>query len=490
MTGDMEAPSYMRPRTYETQTGAPERALLVSLVTDETRRNGSDPELSLQELVQLAETAGVEVVDTRMQNREVPDSKWFVGKGKALELKELAMQHGITTAIFDQELSGAQVRNLEETLDVKIIDRTQLILDIFAGRAKTREGILQVELAQLTYLLPRLSGQGKNLSRLGGGIGTRGPGETKLETDRRHIRRRISELKRQLESVTATRNLHRERRRKTGAVQIALVGYTNAGKSTLLRQLTSADVLAEDKLFATLDPTSRTLKLPSGKEVLLTDTVGFIQNLPHDLVAAFRATLEEANEADLLVHVMDASSPMRDRQREVVEQVLGELGAAGKSRLYVYNKIDACPASSLELLPGDADTLRVSAFNEGDMRMLLRRLEDKLLGGVCELRLPASRGDLAALAYRVGEVLTQDTEDDWLLLTVRLNPADMEKFGRPLEPYRTNRAAEGGALRAGGTGAASDSQDVAFASDEFGMMDHATYATNAETEMEYTTEDE
>ncbi|WP_051318000.1 GTPase HflX [Cohnella thermotolerans] len=426
----------MRPTSYETEANLRERALLVSLVTDETRRSGVDPQLSLDELIQLAETAGVEVVETRMQNKDVPDAKWFVGKGKALELKELIAERGITTAIFDQELSGAQVRNLEEALDAKIIDRTQLILDIFAGRAKTKEGILQVELAQLTYLLPRLSGQGKNLSRLGGGIGTRGPGETKLETDRRHIRRRIGELKRQLESVAAHRGLHRERRRKAGVVQVALVGYTNAGKSTLLRQLTAADVLAEDKLFATLDPTSRTLKLPSGKEVLLTDTVGFIQHLPHDLVAAFRATLEEANEADLLLHVTDASSPMRDRQREVVEQVLTELGAAGKPKLLVYNKIDACSAASMALLPGGPDTVRVSAFSEHDMNHLLHRIEDKLLGAVCRLRIPASRGDLAALAYRVGDVMQQETEEDWLVLTIRPNPADMEKYGHSLEPYR------------------------------------------------------
>ncbi|MBB6638332.1 GTPase HflX [Cohnella thailandensis] len=428
----------MRGYTYDTGAEIQERALLVSLVTDETRRSGADPQQSLEELVQLAETAGVEVAGTVMQNRDVPDTKWFVGKGKAMELKEIVLGQELTTVIFDQELSGAQVRNLEEALDAKIIDRTQLILDIFAGRAKTREGILQVELAQLTYLLPRLSGQGKNLSRLGGGIGTRGPGETKLETDRRHIRNRISELKRQLEGVLAHRNLHRERRRKTGAVQIALVGYTNAGKSTLLRQLTKADVLAENKLFATLDPTSRQLKLPSGKEVMLTDTVGFIQNLPHDLVAAFRATLEEANEADLLLHVMDASSPMRDRQREVVEEVLGELGASGKPTLMVYNKIDICSPADLGLLSGGPDAMRVSAFDPNDMERLLQRIEDKLLGSVADLRIPASRGDLAALAYRVGDVISQETEDDWLLLTVRLNENDMGKWGRPLMPYFTD----------------------------------------------------
>jgi GTP-binding protein HflX len=426
----------MRPSTYETGAGEKEKALLVSLVTDEVKRSGADPVHSMEELASLADTAGVDVIDTMMQNLDVPDKKYFVGKGKAQEIRALAEATGSTTAIFDQELSGAQVRNLEETLDMKIIDRTQLILDIFAGRAKTREGILQVELAQLSYLLPRLSGHGKNLSRLGGGIGTRGPGETKLETDRRHIRDRITELKRQLDAVTAHRNLHRERRRKAGAVQVALVGYTNAGKSTLLRQLTQADVLAEDKLFATLDPTSRNLILPSGKEIILTDTVGFIQNLPHDLVAAFRATLEEAAEADLLLHVVDTSSPMRERQRKVVEEVLQELGAGGKPTLIVYNKIDLSTAAVLSMLTGGTDTIRVNSFSEKDMAHLREAIEDKILGDVAQFRVPASRGDLAALAYRVGEVIQQETEEDWLLLTVRLNPSDMEKSGRVLESYR------------------------------------------------------
>jgi GTP-binding protein HflX len=426
----------MRQSTYDITSGEREKVLLVSLITDKVKRSGSNPQHSVEELAALAETAGVEVIDTIMQNLDVPDKKYFVGKGKAQEIRELAEQTGATTAIFDQELSGAQVRNLEETLDMKIIDRTQLILDIFAGRAKTREGILQVELAQLSYLLPRLSGQGKNLSRLGGGIGTRGPGETKLETDRRHIRDRITELKRQLETVMAHRTLHRERRRKAGVVQVALVGYTNAGKSTLLRQLTEADVLAEDKLFATLDPTSRNLVLPSGKEIILTDTVGFIQNLPHDLVAAFRATLEEAGEADLLLHVVDSSSQMRERQQQVVDEVLQELGAGGKPTLTVFNKIDLCSANALSLLAGGPDTIRVNSFIERDMTRLREAIEDRILGDVAQFRIPASRGDLAALVYRVGEVTEQDTEDDWLLLTVRLNPADMAKAGHVLQEFR------------------------------------------------------
>ncbi|OXS61031.1 GTPase HflX [Cohnella sp. CIP 111063] len=426
----------MRQSAYETEAAGRERALLVSLVTDEVKRSGADPEHSLEELASLAETAGVEVIGSVMQNLDSPDNKYYVGKGKAQEIRDIAIRDGATTAIFDQELTGAQVRNLEETLDLKIIDRTQLILDIFAGRAKTREGILQVELAQLTYLLPRLSGHGKNLSRLGGGIGTRGPGETKLETDRRHIRRRITELKRQLEAVTAHRNLHRERRRKVGAVQVALVGYTNAGKSSLLRQLTNADVLAENKLFATLDPTSRSLELPSGKTVVLTDTVGFIQNLPHDLVAAFRATLEEAAQADLLLHVVDSSSPMRERQMSVVEEVLRELGAGGKPTLTVFNKIDLLTEQSDRALAGGKDAIRVSAYDEQDMARLRAAVEDRILGEIARFRIPASRGDLTSLAYRVGEVTGQETDEEHLLLSVRLNPADMERAGRELEEYR------------------------------------------------------
>jgi GTP-binding protein HflX len=239
-----------------------------------------------------------------------------------------------------------------------------------------------------------------------------------------------------LETVTAHRTLHRERRRKAGVVQVALVGYTNAGTSTLLRQLTEADVLAEDKLFATLDPTSRNLVLPSGKEIILTDTVGFIQNLPHDLVAAFRATLEEAGEADLLLHVVDSSSPMRERQQQVVDEVLQELGAGGKPTLTVFNKIDLCSANALSLLAGGPDTIRVNSFIERDMTRLREAIEDRILGDVAQFRIPASRGDLAALVYRVGEVTEQDTEDDWLLLTVRLNPADMAKAGHVLQEFR------------------------------------------------------
>ncbi|SFI32045.1 GTP-binding protein HflX [Paenibacillus sp. UNC496MF] len=426
----------MRPTTYDTDTDARERAVLVSLVTPDIKRGSGDPELSLRELVSLAETAGVEVLTSLTQNKEKVDTKWFIGKGKVEELRAAAEELGATTAIFDQELSGAQVRNLEEALDLKIIDRTQLILDIFAQRAKTREGIIQVELAQLSYLLPRLSGHGKNLSRLGGGIGTRGPGESKLETDRRHIRGRITDLKHTLEEVVRHRNLHRERRRKSGVQQVALVGYTNAGKSTLLRELTQADVYVENQLFATLDPTSRSWKLPSGKEVVLTDTVGFIQNLPHDLIAAFRATLEEVLEADLVLHVVDSASDMREEQMEVVQRILGELGAAGKPQVTVYNKIDLVGANGPQLVPANGpDTLAVSAFNPDDLERLRQTVQDKLTGDTRTFALPADRGDLIALAYRSGEVLEQTVDGETMLMRIQLNKLDYELHGHKLDGY-------------------------------------------------------
>lgn len=423
--------------TFDTNTNMIEKAILISLVTSKDKRKGGDPELSLQELVQLTETAGVEVLTTITQNKETVDSKWFIGKGKVQEVKALADELGATTAIFDQELSGAQVRNLEESLDLKIVDRTQLILDIFAGRAKTREGIIQVELAQLSYLLPRLSGQSKNLSRLGGGIGTRGPGETKLETDRRHIRDRIFDLKTVLDEVVRHRKLHRERRKKSGAIQVALVGYTNAGKSTLLRELTHADVYVENQLFATLDPTSRTLELPNGREIILTDTVGFIQNLPTDLVAAFRATLEEVCEADLVLHVIDSSSPMRDEQIAVVNKILGELGAADKPYIMVYNKKDMCVNNgSLADLPiTSGDNLVISAYDAGDLELLKQTVQDKLSGDVVVFNVPAERGDLIALAYRSGEVINQEVNEESLRLTVHVSKQEYEQHGHRLKQF-------------------------------------------------------
>jgi GTP-binding protein HflX len=413
-----------------------ERAILVSLLTGDASSRRHMLNASLEELRRLAETAGVQTVGNMVQNKDKADPKWFIGKGKVQELREQAEVLEADTVIFDQELSGPQVRNLEEALELKIIDRTQLILDIFAQRASTREGKLQVELAQLNYLLPRLSGHGKNLSRLGGGIGTRGPGETKLETDRRHIRRRIGELKTHLEEVVRHRKLHRERRKKVGIYQAALVGYTNAGKSTLLKQLTDADVYIENQLFATLDPTSKKMTLPNGKEVLVTDTVGFIQNLPHELVAAFRATLEEVCEADLILHVADSSSPMLAEQMEVVEDVLSELGAVDKERIVVFNKADLCPPEQLELLKAKKDAIHISAFRHEDLERLKSMLLEKLTDRSLTYRIPAGRGDIISRAYKIGTVLSQEMDEDFAMLKVEVHQPDFEKYGYILEPYK------------------------------------------------------
>lgn len=430
----------MKPPVHEVAGEALDKAIVVSLVLKGDRLSDDRVRHSLEELIRLADSAGVEVLHSVVQSKDSIDSKWFIGKGKAEEVRDLAEQLGANTAIFDQELSGAQVRNLEHALDLKIIDRTQLILDIFAQRAKTREGFLQVELAQLSYLLPRLSGHGVNLSRLGGGIGTRGPGETKLEMDRRHIRNRISELCHSLQEVKRHRELHRERRKKTGVYQVALVGYTNAGKSTLLNRMTSADVYAENQLFATLDPTSRALRLPSGQEVVLTDTVGFIQNLPHDLVAAFRATLEEVNEADLILHVVDSASEMRERQMAVVDEVLLELGAQGKPRITVFNKIDKAADGSGALLSADGDSLKVSAFSETDLELLKLSIQEKLMGGTKRFLIPAARGDLISLVYRLGDVLEQEIEGDDIRFDVRVKQTEFEKQGYMLQAFIAQEA--------------------------------------------------
>jgi GTP-binding protein HflX len=435
----------MKQTTHDNTQTTVERAILVSLVTQKEKRNEFLSEYSLQELVALAETAGVVVLETMTQNKEAKDTKWFIGKGKVEELKLRLEELDGNTAIFDQELSGAQVRNLEAALDVKIIDRTQLILDIFAQRAKTREGILQVELAQLSYLLPRLSGQGKNLSRLGGGIGARGPGETKLETDRRHIRDRIDELKAQMREVVRHRILHRERRKKAGVFQVALVGYTNAGKSTLLNQLTQADVYVQNQLFATLDPTSRNLKLPGGKEIIITDTVGFIQNLPHDLIASFRATLEEVLEADLILHVVDSSLEMHMEQMNIVNGVLKELGAQHKDQITLFNKSDLCISSDGEMAAAEGDFLRISAFNEGDMERLKLTIQEKLISDSKWFRIPANKGDLIALLYRIGDVLETDADGDDMLFQVTVNADDYAKNGYMLNEYEVNSQVEEGA---------------------------------------------
>ncbi len=316
-----------------------EKAILVGVELI-GRSDGWPLDESLAELAQLTRTAGAEVVGVVRQRLQAPNPAFYIGRGKAQEVADLRRALGANLVIFDDELSPSQQRNLENTIQAKVIDRTVLILDIFARRARTREGQLQVELAQHEYLLPRLAGQWSHLERLGGGIGTRGPGESQLETDRRLIRDRIARLRRELEAVRQHRALYRRRRKRTGTPVVALVGYTNAGKSTILNALTGAGVPAEDKLFATLDPTTRRLVLPGRQEVLLTDTVGFIQKLPPTVVAAFRATLEELEEADLLLHVVDVSHPNADRQVEVVLETLADLGLDEKPVLTVLNKAD------------------------------------------------------------------------------------------------------------------------------------------------------
>jgi GTP-binding protein HflX len=379
---------------------------------------------SLAELARLADTARAEVVSTEVQFRDKMDPSWLIGRGKAEEIARKAKETGTDLIIFDQELSPAQLFHLERIMPCKVIDRTQLILDIFAQRAKTREGRYQVELAQLEYLLPRLVGRGRDLSRLGGGIGTRGPGETKLELDRRHIHRRIRDLKRELEQVRRHRKLHRDRRRKMEIVQVALVGYTNAGKSTLLNRLTGSDVLSEDRLFATLDPTSRFLRLPSGEQVLLTDTVGFIRRLPHHLIAAFRSTLEQVKEADLLLHVVDASHPEAAEQIQAVEQVLQELGAADIPTLTVFNKADQVA----EKMPEEEGTLRISAFSDEDLERLKQAIDQALhreqVHGSAEF--PVSRGEWIAALYRNAEVVRSEVSG----VTVRID------FRLPLRRFR------------------------------------------------------
>jgi GTP-binding protein HflX len=345
-----------------------ERAILVAIISS------PEDEETLNELKELAVTAGAEVIGILTQKKKGINKAHYIGKGKLEELKMFVENQQADLVIVNDELTGTQIKNLEDALGVKIVDRTNLILDIFAKRARSKEGMLQVELAQLKYRLPRLVGLGGQLSRLGGGIGTRGPGETKLEVDRRHIRNRIKAIEEKLEELEKHRNLQRQRRKKNQIPVVAIVGYTNAGKSTLLNALTGADAYVEDKLFATLDPTARKLVLPSGREAILTDTVGFIRKLPHDLVEAFKSTLEEVKYADLLLHVIDVTSPDMDEKIKVVEKVLSDLGAIETPRINVYNKIDL-----LEIVPsGNNRDIYISAKNKIGLDRLLEAIEREL----------------------------------------------------------------------------------------------------------------
>lgn len=393
-----------------------QRALLVCLDTGEY-----DAESSLRELAELTKTAGADPAFELTQKRPAPETATCLGSGMAQEAAELIAAEELDLAIFDRELTPTQIRNLEKLFGVRVIDRTILILDIFAQRARSREGKLQVELAQLRYMLPRLTGQGTALSRQGGGIGTRGPGETQLETDRRHIRRRIASLKEQLEESEAARQVIDRRRKKNGTVTVALVGYTNAGKSTLMNRLTQAGVLAENKLFATLDPTARALKLPGGKTVLLVDTVGLIRRLPHHLVEAFKSTLEQAAAADILLNICDASSEEAGEHLQVTEDLLRSLGAADSAVLPVLNKWDAVedPENTLRI-PG---AVRISALNGQGIEDLLAAVEDNLPNPTrdVELLLPFSKGGLAAMLKTEGAVIREEYVAEGIRLTARVD---------------------------------------------------------------------
>ncbi|MBI3301345.1 MAG: GTPase HflX [Deltaproteobacteria bacterium] len=383
------------------------------------------PEESLEELNRLSETTGLEVTGTIVQTlREGIHPATFIGAGKVAEVKDLTMETGASAVIFDDDLSPAQQRNLEKALSLKVIDRSQLILDIFAQRARSLAGKLQVELAQLEYLRPRLTRQWTHLSRLGGGVGTRGPGETQLEVDRRRIRERIATLRRHLQDVERTRSLQRHERARVPFPCVALVGYTNAGKSTLMNTLTHAGVLVEDKLFATLDPTSRRLDLPGGEPVMLIDTVGFINKLPHQLVDAFKSTLEEVRTADLLLHVVDATHPRWAEQQTVVERVLEELGAGDKPTITVFNKLDRLPAGTVEngqpwlwqrSSAGRDGTEQgemafgISALTSAGLAPLLAAIERRLAQGreVVHVDLPLGEGQVLAWLRRSGKVVEE-----------------------------------------------------------------------------------
>ena len=396
-----------------TRTGR-ERAVLVGIESEE----------SLDELEELAKTAGAETVLRVLQKRPKPDPVFCVGKGKAEELSLRCQAAQADLVIFDEELSGVMQKNLEETLRLKVVDRTALILDIFAARASTREGKLQVEMAQLRYRSQRLLGQGLVLSRLAGGIGTRGPGESKLEVNRRRIRERLTDLERELEQIERQRGLRRQSREKNGVPIVALVGYTNAGKSTLFNRLTGADVYVENQLFATLDSVSRPIELPHGGKALLVDTVGFIRKLPHELVKAFRATLEEARLADVLVLVLDGADAQMESRRRTVEEVLDSLGATEAPRVEAVNKCDLI-APEAQSLPG---ALYISASTGENVEKLLLRVESELEAGAQEVRLliPFSRYALVSRLHAMGGVLEQRHSEEGVEIRMRITPQNVK----------------------------------------------------------------
>ena len=396
----------------------PEKAVLVGVGR---HMDGSD----LDELAALADSAGAEPVARIVQAREEPDPATYVGKGKLQEIHRVVHAIGAEAVIFDRELSAGQLRTLEERLKVKVIDRTALILDIFALHARSREGKAQVELAQLNYLLPRLRGWGEAMSRMGGGIGTRrGPGETKMEIDRQHIRRRITKLKRDIKDLSRTRDVKRASRERSGIPQIAIAGYTNAGKSTLMRALTRADVIVADQLFATLDPTTRRIELPNGREATLSDTVGFVSKLPHDLVEAFRSTLEEVTRADLVLHVADAPAADMEAQIEAVRTVLAEIDAGRVPEVLALNKMDLVSELDQERLARRfPDAVPISALTGAGLGPLLESVAAAIprFPMAVTVLLPHGRGDLLAMLHRDAQVLEEDPREDGTLVRARVS---------------------------------------------------------------------
>lgn len=402
------------------------RAILIGADTGEY-----DAESSMDELAELAQTAGAEELARVIQKREAYEAATVIGEGKLAEVKELCGSLGAELLIFDCELTASQIRNVEDETDVRVIDRTMLILDIFAGRAVSREGKLQVELAQLKYRLPRLMGIGASLSRLGGGIGTRGPGETQLETDRRHIRRRIDKLSAELKELEERRGFTRTRRKKDSVQVGAIVGYTNAGKSTLLNLLTGAGVLAEDKLFATLDPTARSIELPDGRSLLLIDTVGLIRRLPHHLVEAFKSTLEEAASADIIIHVCDAADPEAAEKAEVTLKTLADLGAAEIPVVTVLNKCDLLT----EHIPENSTTVKISAKNDQGIDRLLQVIAANLpeTAKRMKLLLPYDKVGYTAKLRENGKVFSEEYTENGVLVDALVD----QMLITQMEQYKT-----------------------------------------------------
>ena len=401
----------------------PEKAVLIAVDTGDY-----NCEASLDELEELAQTAGAQVIGRMWQKRDKPDSATFLGSGRIEELAEFCENNDVDLVIADSELSPAQLRNIEKAVDTRIVDRTTLILDIFADRARSNEGKLQVELAQLKYSLPRLTGKGIQLSRLGGGIGTRGPGETKLEADRRHIRRRINSLEEELEALEKRRGLARARREKDGVETVVIVGYTNAGKSTLMNALTEAGVLAQDKLFATLDPTSRALTLPDGRKVMLIDTVGFIRRLPHNLVEAFKSTLEEAVCAKVILNVCDASDEECAEHLEVTNELLDELGCSGKPIISVFNKCDLESANIF--LFNEPNSVRISALEKKGLDDLLEAIAKALppTRAKVKMLIPYSDGAAGAVMRKDGVISFEEYRADGLYLELIADVAIIDRY--------------------------------------------------------------